>query len=137
MDRQSHLKQLVAAAFERWRDGTGAPFELLADDATWTITGANPLGATYTSRQAFLDSLGPLTGRLAEPIRPTTTPELYADGDTVCALFEAGAPAIDGERYQNIYSWYMTFAGDEITRVVAFFDGLQVTELFDRVPAPE
>jgi hypothetical protein len=32
-------KQLIQASFDRWPAGTGGPFELLAADATWTITG--------------------------------------------------------------------------------------------------
>ena len=32
-------KALVRATFERWKNGTGGPFELLAPDAEWTIVG--------------------------------------------------------------------------------------------------
>ena len=32
-------KALVRDRFAAWADGTGSPFELLAEDATWTITG--------------------------------------------------------------------------------------------------
>jgi hypothetical protein len=28
---------LVQASFDRWKSGTGGPFELLAPDAEWTI----------------------------------------------------------------------------------------------------
>jgi hypothetical protein len=36
-DVQRRNKELVSAGFERWRNGTGSPFELLATDATWTM----------------------------------------------------------------------------------------------------
>jgi len=34
-------KALVQASFERWKIGTGGPFELLAPDAEWTIVGSS------------------------------------------------------------------------------------------------
>jgi hypothetical protein len=30
---------LVQAGFDAWRAGSGSPFDLLADDASWTIVG--------------------------------------------------------------------------------------------------
>lgn len=133
MADNAHIEQLVADAFAAWTAGAGTAFDLLAENAVWTITGANPLGGTYTSKAALIAAIEPLFGRLASPLVPTT-PELYVDGDTVVALFEARSTAKDGKPYENIYSWYMTFTGDEITRVVAFFDGLQVVDLYERVP---
>jgi ketosteroid isomerase-like protein len=130
-----HIKQLVADAFVAWQAGTGTAFDLLAEDVSWTITGSHPLSATYESKAALMAGIDPLFSRLATPFVPTA-PELYVDGDTVVALFHGGATANDGKPYENTYSWYMTFTGDEITRVVAFFDGLKVVELFERVPAP-
>ena len=47
-------RTLVRASFERWQAGTGSPFELLADDADWTIVGLSPLPKTYPGKQAFL-----------------------------------------------------------------------------------
>jgi hypothetical protein len=32
-------KALVQSRFDAWRAGTGSPYELLADDVTWTIVG--------------------------------------------------------------------------------------------------
>jgi hypothetical protein len=36
---ETRNKALIEAKFEAWASGTGSPYELLADDATWTITG--------------------------------------------------------------------------------------------------
>ena len=53
-------KALVQASFERWKNGTGGPFELLAPDAEWTIVGSSRLSKTYRSKQEFLDKvIGP------------------------------------------------------------------------------
>lgn len=128
-----HLRQIVREAFARWRETGSMPIDLLAEDVEWTVTGANPVGGTYRSRAEFVAAIEPLTARLATPITPRGEPELYADGDTVIALFDGAAQARDGEPYENRYSWYMTFRGEEIVRVVAFFDGLQVVDLYERV----
>ena len=58
-------RALVAASFDRWRAGTGSPFDLLAEEADWTIVGSSPLSKTYPDRQAFLDEvIGPFNARL-------------------------------------------------------------------------
>src|SRR3984885_2488607 len=80
-------KTLVQASFDRWRAGTGSPFELLAPDADWTIVGSSPLSKTYPSRQAFLEEvIQPFNARMATPLKPTVR-GIYADGDMVVSLF--------------------------------------------------
>ncbi|MGA8102196.1 MAG: hypothetical protein WB869_08585 [Candidatus Acidiferrales bacterium] len=73
-------KALVQASFERWKNGTGGPFGLLAPDAEWTIVGSSRLSKTYRSKQEFLDKvIGPFNARMAKPLVPTIR-GLYADG---------------------------------------------------------
>jgi uncharacterized protein len=80
---QLENKALVQASFERWKNGTGGPFELLAPDAEWTIVGSSPLSKTYQSKQEFLDKvIAPFNARMAKPLVPTIR-GLYADGDMV------------------------------------------------------
>ena len=50
-------KALVQASFDRWRAGTGSPFELLVPEADWTIVGSSPLSKAYASREAFLEEV--------------------------------------------------------------------------------
>jgi uncharacterized protein len=65
-------KALVRASFERWANGTGGPFELLAPDAEWTIVGSSPLSKTSRSRREFLaEVIDPFNARMATPLRPT------------------------------------------------------------------
>jgi ketosteroid isomerase-like protein len=54
---QLYNKALVQASFERWENGTGGPFELLAPDAEWTIVGSSPLSKTYQSKAEFFDKV--------------------------------------------------------------------------------
>ena len=94
-------KALVQASFERWKNGTGGPFELLASDAEWTIVGSSPLSKTYHSKQEFIDKvIGPFNARMAKPLVPTIR-GLYADGDTVIIFFDAAGTAKDGVPYHN------------------------------------
>ena len=130
-------KAIVEQGFEDWTSGSGRFFDLLADDVTWTITGSSPIAGTYESRQAFLDAaIGPLMARLSTPITPTLR-ALYAEGDTVIALFDGKATARDGRPYTNTYSWYLTFDGEQIVEVVAFFDGIALADLWNRVAPSE
>jgi ketosteroid isomerase-like protein len=128
-------KQRVADAFDLWARGEGSVFDLLADDAQWTITGTSTLAGTYTSRRQFLDEvIAPLTARLATAIVPTVQ-SIVAEGDWVVVLFEGHAKAADGPAYDNRYSWHLRWEGDAVVEVVAFFDAPTLDELFERVPA--
>jgi uncharacterized protein len=130
-------KALIQAAFDRWSEGTGSPFELLADDAPWTIVGNSPISRTYASRQEFLDEvIEPFNERLSVRLVPTLR-GLYADGDMVIALFDAAGVARDDQPYQNTYTWYMRVADGRIVEAIAFFDTIEFTDFWARVaPAP-
>src|SRR5262245_40097574 len=68
-------------------DGTGGPFDLLAENATWTIVGRSVVSKTYDSREAFMrDVIRPFNARMSAPLRPEVR-NLYADGKTVISLF--------------------------------------------------
>src|SRR5208337_2801011 len=93
---QDSNKAVVRASFDRWRKGTGGPFELLAPEAEWTIVGSSPLSKTYHSRQEFLDEvIHPFNARMLKPLVPTVR-GLFADADMVIILFDADATAKDG-----------------------------------------
>jgi uncharacterized protein len=54
--KEERNKALVQASFDRWKSGTGDPFELLAPDAEWTIVGSSPLAMGMGSNPRFLKS---------------------------------------------------------------------------------
>ncbi|MEW6144236.1 MAG: nuclear transport factor 2 family protein [Thermodesulfobacteriota bacterium] len=126
-------KEIVREGFAKWANGTGSFFDLLTEDAEWTITGRSPISKTYTSRQQFLDeAITPINERLSAGIVPTVR-GIYADGDMVIALWDGTATAKDGKPYKNTYSWYMTMKDGRIVKVVAFFDAIEFMELWERV----
>ncbi len=134
---QDHNKALVRASFDRWRDGTGGPFELLAPDAEWTIVGSSPLSKSYRSKKEFIDEvIDPFNARMAKPLVPAVR-GIYADGDTVVILFDASATAKDGVPYHNTYTWYFQMKGTEVVKAIAFFDTRDFDEFWTRVsPKP-
>ena len=82
-------REAVPRAFVRWREGRGNLFDLMAPDVRWEIAGHSAVAGTYASKEAFMKQvIVPLNKRFARPLVPTVR-RLYADGDTVVALFEA------------------------------------------------
>jgi ketosteroid isomerase-like protein len=136
-EMETKNKAAVQAAFDAWRAGTGGPFALLAPDATWTITGNSLAAKTYRSRDEFLDTvIKPFNARLTKPLVPTIR-SLHSDGDTVIALFDGEATALDGKPYRNTYAWFMEMKDGRIVKATAFFDPLAFDEFWKRVPPKE
>jgi ketosteroid isomerase-like protein len=132
MTQQERNKALVQAGFDRWRAGTGSPFEQLAPDAEWTIVGSSPMSKTYR-RQAFLDEvIGPFNARMAQRLVPTVR-GLYADGDMVIIFFSAEGTAKDGVAYRNTYTWYFQMQDEKVIKATAFFETRDFDALWARV----
>jgi uncharacterized protein len=132
-DAEARNKEIVQAGFDAWRDGTGGVFNLLAPDAKWTIVGNSPVSRTYNSRQEFMDVvINPFNARLSSRLVPTVR-AIYADGDTVIALFDAEGTARDGKPYKNTYSWYLRMRDGAIVEATAFFDTIEFTEFWTRI----
>jgi ketosteroid isomerase-like protein len=102
---QERNKSLVSDRFEAWAQGNGSPFELLADDASWTIEGGSVASKTYVGRETFLrEVIRPFNARMSVGLKPTVR-TLCADGDVVVIFFDARGTARDGMPYANTYFW--------------------------------
>jgi uncharacterized protein len=133
LDREQANKDLVKAAFDDWAAGTGGPFALLADDATWTIVGNSPVSRAFASKQEFIDVvIEPFNARLSTPLVPSLR-GLFAEGDWVIALFDGAATAADGRPYRNTYTWYMRLRDGAVVEVIAFFDTIEFTDFWERL----
>jgi uncharacterized protein len=130
-------KALVQASFDRWKSGTGGPFELLAPDAEWTTVGSSPLAKTYHSKKEFVDEvIDPFNARMSKPLVPTVR-GIFADGDMVIILFDAEATVSDGKSYRNTYTWYFQMRDAKVVKAIAFFDNRDFDEFWNRVsPKP-
>ena len=123
----------IERSFNAWKDGTGSPYDLLADNATWTIVGRSAASKTYESREAFMRGvIRPFNARMSAPLRPEIR-NVYADGDTVIVLFDARGTARDGKPYANTYAWFLTMREDKIVKAFAFFDSVEFNEFWTRV----
>ncbi|MBD2077185.1 nuclear transport factor 2 family protein [Phormidium sp. FACHB-592] len=125
-------KDIVQQYFDNWRNKRGSFFDLLAPDATWTITGTGATAGTYR-KQAFLDQVvNPTSARLSAPIVPTVR-GIWADGDMVIALWEGAATAKDGRPYRNTYTWYFRMQDGKAIEAIAFLDMQKFNNLWTRV----
>lgn len=128
----------IAKAMDAWAAGTGGPYDLLADDAVWTISGNSLASKTYPSKEAFMSEvIRPFNARMSARLIPSVH-KIYADGDTVIAHFDARGTARDGQPYVNSYAWILTLKDGRIVRAFAFFDAHTFNDFWTRVtPAAE
>ncbi|WP_225425727.1 nuclear transport factor 2 family protein [Pelagerythrobacter rhizovicinus] len=128
-------RELVAQSFEAWRTGSGSPYDLLASDASWTITGNSLAAKTYPTKDAFIEEvIRPFNARMKSRLVPKVR-KLYAEDDTVVAFFDAAGTASDDRPYSNTYVWILEMTDGQIVRAHAFFDSIAFDELWRRVPA--
>ena len=114
---ETRNKALVQTGFDAWKAGTGNPFDLLADEASWTIVGNSDAAKTYPSKEAFLrEVIRPFNARMKEGIKPSIR-GLHADGEAVIIFFDAAGVARDGK----------------VIRAHAFFDSLPFNDLWRRL----
>lgn len=130
---ESRNKAIVERSLSAWKNGTGSPYDILADDASWTIVGRSLASKTYESREAFMrDVIRPFNARMSVALKPEVR-QIYAEGDTVIAFFDARGTARDGKPYVNTYAWFLTMRDGKIVKAFAFFDSTAFNELWTRV----
>jgi ketosteroid isomerase-like protein len=130
-------RSLVAKGFEAWAAGTGSPYDLLADDVRWTISGNSLAAKTYPSKHAFLgEVIRPFNARMSQRLVPIVH-RFYVEGHTVIAHFDAQGVARDGKPYVNSYAWILQLENGKIVRATAFFDNIAFDDLWRRVAPVE
>ena len=89
--------------------------------------GQLPRGEDLQFRDEFIDTvIKPFNARLTKPLVPTMR-SLHSDGDTVIALFDGEALALDGKPYRNTYAWFMEMKDGKIVKATAFSTRLPST----------
>ncbi|MBC3940069.1 nuclear transport factor 2 family protein [Sphingomonas albertensis] len=130
-------KTIVQRSFDAWTAGTGSPFDLLADEASWTIERNSVVSKTYPTKEAFMrEVIRPFNARMSAGIKPTIK-SITADGDRVVIHFDAAGTARDGKPYVNTYAWFFQMRGGRVTRAFAFFDAIAFNDLWARVAPAE
>ena len=132
-DQATANKALVRESFEAWANGTGGPFDLLADDALWTIEGRSIAAKTYSGRKAFIrEVVKPLNARLSSRLKPRVR-SICADGDIVVIFFDGEATARDGKPYKNTYFWQFEMQDGKVVKASAMYDSITFNDLWTRV----
>ena len=130
---ETRNKAAVQSGFDAWSSGTGSPYDLLADDASWTIVGHSAASKTYPSKEAFISEvIRPFNARMKVGLKPTIR-NMYAEGDTVIVFFDASGTARDGKPYANTYAWFLDLRDGKIVKAFAFFDSVVFNEFWARV----
>ena len=130
-------KKAVEAKFGAWKAGTGNPFELLADEASWTIEGNSIASKTYPTKEDFLrEVIRPFNARMSVGIKPTVK-SITAEADRVIIHFDAWGTASDGQSYVNTYAWFFQMNSGRVIRASAFFDAIAFNDLWTRVTPTE
>ena len=126
-------RALISRSFDAWRDGTGSPYDLLAEDVNWTITGNSVASRSYPSREAFMSEvIRPFNARMQTRLVPVMR-RLYTEGDTVIAFFDASGTTRDGKTYANTYAWFLEMSEGRSVRAHAFFDSIAFDDFWRRV----
>ena len=129
----THNVTLVKKAFDNWAKGTGGLFDLLDENMTWIITGNDPLSGIYTSKKELMEKIIiPFGQKIAQSLKPAVR-NIYGDGSTVIALFDAQTTANDNKPYKNTYAWFLEMENDKIHKVTAVLDLAEFRNLWDRV----
>lgn len=126
-------RKRTADAFDRWSKGTGSGFDLLHEDAEWTIAGSSQISGTYRGKKQLADGV---SSHFVRKLRPGAKPivhGIYVDGDFVTVRYDFEAVAIDGIPYRNNYVWLLEFRDGAVIRGEAFFDSRLYDELWQRV----
>ncbi len=132
-ETEARNEALAEAGFAAWVAGTGSPYDLLAEDASWTIVGQSDASKTYPSKAAFIEEvIRPFNARMSERLKPTIR-NLYAVGDDVVIFFDAAGVARDGRPYKNTYAWFWQMRDGKIVKAHAFFDSVVFNDLWRRV----
>jgi ketosteroid isomerase-like protein len=130
---ETRNKAVVQGSFDAWKAGTGSPYDLLADDASWTIVGHSAASKTYPSKDAFISEvIRPFNARMSVGLKPTIR-SIYAEGNTVIIFFDANGTARDGKPYSNTYAWFLDIRDAKIVKAVAFFDSVVFNDFWERV----
>jgi hypothetical protein len=135
VEEQNRLR--VLASFEAWTHGAGSPFDLLADDASWTIEGRSFASKTYVGRETFMrEVIRPFNARMSVGLTPTLR-AICADGDRVVVFFDGRGTARDGTPYSNTYFWLFELHEGKVTRAFAMFDSIEFNDFWSRVSPAE
>jgi uncharacterized protein len=116
-------KKLIQQIYSDSTNRSGTTFmDVLADDATWTVTGQYSWSRTFHGRDAILnDLMGHVRSLLTD--RTRTVPHTFiAEGDLVVVEAKGDNLTKAGARYDNDYCIVWTVRDGKVTAVREYCD---------------
>jgi ketosteroid isomerase-like protein len=128
MSTTASNKQLLQHIFSELAKGNSRPLvESMADDFSWTVTGATKWSRKYAGKQVVVkELLGALRARLAPPII-TVGNRFIADGDLVAVEARGANTTKDGIPYANTYCFVFRLAEGKLQELTEYLDTELVT----------
>ena len=115
-------KALVHRYFKAVSDNRPAEaWEMLADDAVWTVGGHSPLTGSYDKQGLARLTEDTILARLVDGIR-IELKQVIAEGDKVCAEFTSTGARPDGKVYNNHYLFLLTIKDGKLWRCTEYLD---------------
>jgi uncharacterized protein len=117
--------------FAELAKGNAQPFvEGMADDFSWTITGATKWSRKFDGKKAVTEELLPaLRARLVPPII-TVAHRFIADEDYVAVEARGKNTSREGIPYNNSYCFVFRLAGGKLQELTEYLDTELVTAVF-------
>ena len=122
-------KAVVERYFEAMRSGDSGLPDLLADDVTWWVPEASPLGGTHAGKDAVLALMASGT-ELFDPAVPLdmTIESIIAEGERVAVQLVIDARTAKSEPYHNHYHFAFEVRDGRIGAVREYVDTLYVQQ---------
>ena len=126
-------KAVIRDYFERVQRGDPAVADLIAEDASWWVPPASPLGGVYEGKARVLELMGSGVD-LYDPAVPMQiqVEEMVAEGEWVCVQLVIEAATARGEPYRNHYHFAFRLRDGKIIIAKEYVDTLYAQRmLFD------
>jgi ketosteroid isomerase-like protein len=121
------------ASFAPFEKANGPAFlENLADDVSWTVTGAaNPLKGHFTSKAEVAKNIfGRLIPKMATPMSAKVTSVLVT-GDWAVVELKGAGESKGGIDYAQELCWICRFEGEKIVEARIYLDSALVKAILD------
>ena len=112
---------------------TGFHFQFMERAASWSVDGKEV--STRLDRDNFLKYGVTATKAVTRDGMHFKVHLAISEGPYVALFGESNATSLTGKRYNNIYCWRFTFAGDKVLELLEFCDTHHAHQvLFDQAP---
>ncbi len=130
-------KDLLRHIFTELSQGNSRPFvEAMADDFTWTLTGASRWSRTFVGKKAVVTELfGALASAIDGNVKLAASRFVAEDDIVVVEARGAGNITKSGKSYDNTYCFVFRLENGRLKEVNEYLDTEMVTNILGQPPA--